>query len=64
MADLSFFVSNLYCFKAPPFKTIVGLPDLRLTISISLKNTPFLKPVPKALEQASLAANLLAYESA
>ena len=36
LADLSLLVSNLNCFKAPPFKTIVGLPDLRLTISISL----------------------------
>ena len=36
VADLSFLVSNLNCSNAPPLKTIVGLPDFKLTISISL----------------------------
>ena len=38
----------------------VGLPDGRLTTPISRQNTPRLKPVPSALEQASLAAKRLA----
>ena len=48
------------CFLAPPWKIIVGCPDGKLLTSKSLQKTPFLKPVPKALEAASLAAYLLA----
>ena len=42
--------------------TIEGLPYLSFSTPISLKNTPLLKPVPRALVTASLAANLFAYE--
>jgi len=42
-----------------PDKVIYGLPDFLLRIIISLKLIPFDIPVPKALEKASLAANLL-----
>ena len=38
----------------------VGLPDGRLTTPMSRQATPNLKPVPSALEQASLAAKRLA----
>ena len=35
------------------------MPNLSLITEISLKLNPFLKPVPKALENASFAENLL-----
>jgi len=38
---------------------IDGFPYLPLTMDISLKFNPFLKPEPNAFENASLAANLL-----
>ena len=41
------------------FNLIDGLPYLSFIMEISLKFKPFLKPVPKALEKASFAANLL-----
>ena len=46
------------------FNLIDGLPYLSLTMEISLKFKPFLKPEPKALEKASLAANLLEKKAA
>ena len=45
---------------APPVKANVGAPEGALTTPISFMNTPRLKPVPTALEKASLAANRLA----
>ena len=46
------------------FNLIDGLPYLSFLMEISLKFKPFLKPVPKALEKASLAANLLEKKAA
>ena len=45
---------------APPVSTMVGLPEGSLTTPMSFQNTPLRKPVPSALEQASLAAKRLA----
>ena len=45
---------------APPVSFMVGLPDGRFTTPMSRQKTPSLKPVPKALAQASLAANRFA----
>ena len=39
---------------------MVGWPEGRLTTPMSFMNTPRLKPVPTALENASLAAKRLA----
>ena len=41
---------------APPVRRMVGRPPGRLTTSMSRQNTPRLMPVPRAFEQASLAA--------
>ena len=46
--------------RAPPVSCSVGAPDGALTTPISFMNTPRLKPVPTALEKASLAAKRLA----
>ena len=43
-----------------PISRKVGLPDGSGTISMSRQNTPLRKPVPSALEHASLAANICA----
>jgi hypothetical protein len=45
---------------APPVSCSVGAPDGALTTPMSFMNTPRLKPVPTALENASLAAKRLA----
>ena len=45
---------------APPVRRMVGWPEGRLTTPMSRQNTPRLSPVPRALAQASLAANRLA----
>src|SRR3954447_19619351 len=45
---------------APPVSCNVGAPDGRLTTPMSFIWTPRLKPVPTALEKASLAAKRLA----
>ena len=55
-----FFINFLIIFLLSPFMFNIGLPFLLFVISISLKLIPFEIPVPKALENASLAANLLA----
>jgi hypothetical protein len=46
--------------KAPPVKAMVGLPPRWLTTPMSRQKTPRRRPVPSALEQASLAAKRLA----
>src|SRR5436305_15212228 len=46
--------------RAPPVSSIVGRPDGRLTTPMSRQKTPPAIPVPRALAQASLAANRLA----
>ena len=46
--------------SAPPVSFMVGRPEARLTTPMSRQNTPLRKPVPSALEQASLAAKRLA----
>ena len=45
---------------APPVSRIVGWPLGRLTTPMSRQNTPWRRPVPSALAQASLAAKRLA----
>ena len=45
---------------APPVRARVGWPLRRLTTPRSRKNTPARKPVPSALDAASLAAKRLA----
>ena len=45
---------------APPVSARVGWPEGRLTTPMSFMKTPRLKPVPTALEKASLAAKRLA----
>src|SRR5690349_14998358 len=45
---------------APPVAMMDGAPDGALTTPMSFMNTPCLKPVPTALEKASLAAKRLA----
>ena len=52
------------CASAPPVSAIVGFPEGRFTTPISFQNTPRRNPVPSALEQASFAAYLFAYDSA
>jgi hypothetical protein len=47
-------------WAAPPVSRKVGFPEGRLTTPRSRQKTPWLKPVPSALAQASLAANRLA----
>src|SRR5581483_5827540 len=46
--------------SAPPVNAMLGLPPLRLMTPMSLQNTPRRRPVPSALEHASLAANRFA----
>jgi hypothetical protein len=41
-----------------PSSSIKGAPFLLLVIDISLKEIPFVTPVPSALTKASFAANL------
>ena len=48
------------CALAPPVSSMVGRPEGSLTTPMSRQKTPRLKPVPSALEQASLAAKRLA----
>ena len=55
-----FFINFLIIFLLAPFMFKIGLPFLLFVISISLKFNPLETPVPKALEKASLAANLFA----
>ena len=45
---------------APPVNLMVGWPEGRFTTPMSRQNTPRRMPVPRALEQASLAAKRLA----
>ena len=45
---------------APPVKARVGWPERRFTTPMSRQKTPRLRPVPRALAQASLAAKRLA----
>ena len=45
---------------APPVSASVGAPEGALTTPMSFMNTPRLKPVPTALENASFAAKRLA----
>jgi hypothetical protein len=45
---------------APPLKHIVGWPEGRFATPISLKNTPRLMPVPRALERLHSATRCLA----
>ena len=52
-------MASSLCF-APPVSASVGAPDGWLTTPMSCMNTPRLKPVPTALEKASLAAKRLA----
>src|SRR3990170_410134 len=47
-------------WRAPPVSSSVGAPEAALTTPMSFMNTPLLKPVPTALEKASLAAKRLA----
>ena len=51
---------NLIFLEFVFFNLIIGLPFFTLSISISLKLSPFEIPVPIAFENASFAANLLA----
>src|SRR5689334_20699388 len=46
--------------SAPPVSSRLGLPPGWLITPISLQNTPFRNPVPRALAQASLAAKRFA----
>ena len=46
--------------NAPPVRIRVGWPLGRFTTPMSRQNTPWFKPVPSALAQASFAAKRLA----
>ena len=53
-------VDGQLIINGQPVSCSVGLPDGSLTTPMSFMNTPRLKPVPTALEKASLAANRFA----
>src|SRR5665213_620248 len=57
-------VKRANIFAAPPVNAMVGLPEGSFTTPKSFMKTPCEKPVPKALEQASLAQKRFAYDAA